>query len=115
MNRFQKRKHYHTSVSLFFPIITFIPIICLFYFGIQSLSATNDAEQKKSLENALLKDVVHCYAVEGIYPPSLDYIVNNYGLIYDKDKYFIDYQPIGTNILPDMTVLSLSDSDGGED
>ena len=48
---------------------------------------------------------VHCYAIEGSYPESLQYLKDNYGLTYDEEKYFIDYQVLGSNILPDVTII----------
>ena len=48
---------------------------------------------------------MHCYAIEGSYPESLQYLKDNYGLTYDEEKYFIDYQVLGSNILPDVTII----------
>ena len=53
---------------------------------------------------------MQCYAIEGRYPPSLEYMEEHYGLVYDKDIFFVDYQPIGSNLYPDVTVISI----GGE-
>ena len=64
------------------------------------------SKQQESLETALARDITHCYAVEGFYPPSLSYMEEHYGLTYDKDLFFVDYQPIGSNIRPDVTVIS---------
>ncbi len=113
MNRFRKkRKRKMISVHTLFPFLTFIPLFVLFYQGITSVSQVNIEEQEKSLRKAIEQNVVHCYAVEGAYPPSLDYLEKNYGIIYDKSKFFVDYQPIGTNILPDITIIRLeSDSE----
>ena len=36
----------------------------------------------------------------------LSYMEEHYGLTYDKDLFFVDYQPIGSNIRPDVTVIS---------
>lgn len=80
-------------------------IVLIFIFGLSSISSSTVNRQKESLETALNRDIVHCYAVEGYYPPSLSYIEEHYGLIYDKDLFFIDYQPIGSNIRPDVTIL----------
>ena len=33
------------------------------------------------------------------------YIEENYGLTYDKDLFFVDYHPIGSNMRPDVTIL----------
>ena len=59
----------------------------------------------ESLENALNRSITQCYAVEGAYPPSLAYIKEHYGLIYDEELFYVDYQPIGSNIMPDVTIM----------
>lgn len=108
MNRFQrKRADKLGKVSFLLPFLTFIPILLLFYRGILSITAVNDSEQLRSLEKALRQNIVHCYAVEGAYPSSLSYLEEEYGLTYDKQKFVIDYQPIGANILPDVTIIQL--------
>ena len=80
-------------------------VLIIFWLGISSISETTLNKQKESLENALNRNIIHCYAVEGFYPPSLEYIEEHYGLIYDKDTFFVDYQPIGSNMRPDVTIL----------
>jgi hypothetical protein len=51
--------------------------------------------------------------VEGTYPPSLEYLKEHYGLIYDEESYYIDYTAIGSNIMPDVTILPRSKSEIG--
>ena len=106
MNRFEKpnlKKRILDSVSL--PVVTFLAILALFLYGISAISDTAADEEKHNLENALERNIVHCYAVEGIYPPTLDYIEQNYGLTYDTDQFMIDYQVIGSNLMPHFTVI----------
>ncbi len=67
-------------------------------------TSTKD-RQEQALRSAMERDIVHCYALEGFYPPSLDYIVEHYGLSYDEDIFLVDYQPIGDNIYPDYTIM----------
>ena len=49
--------------------------------------------------------ITECYALEGAYPPDIDYLTAHYGLTYDADTYFIDYQYIGSNLRPDVTII----------
>ena len=59
----------------------------------------------QTLKNAISRNITQCYAVEGSYPQSLDYLKKNYGLHYDENRYFVDYQPLGSNILPEVTII----------
>ncbi|MCR4922733.1 MAG: hypothetical protein K5931_01860 [Lachnospiraceae bacterium] len=106
MNRFSKQKltkRLFTSANL--SIIVFLLVILLFIAGINYLSGSSLSNEKEMLENALNKDIVHCYAIEGIYPPSLSYIESHYGLTYDHDKYIISYEPVASNIMPSVMVI----------
>ncbi|MGN0473426.1 MAG: hypothetical protein ACI4F8_11325 [Lachnospiraceae bacterium] len=106
MNRFAKRK-----VSLRFlgkfriSVIVFAALIIVFLWGISSVSRTTSDKQTESLANALRRSIIHCYCVEGTYPPSLEYLTDHYGLIYDDKQFYIDYVAYGSNIMPDVTII----------
>ncbi len=92
------------------PHIKIIYIMCpvlviIFMLSLSSISNATISRQRDSLETALNRDIIHCYAVEGFYPPSLEYVEEHYGLTFDKDLFFVDYQPIGSNIRPDITII----------
>lgn len=117
MNRFSTHKKIFPKVNkLKLPIIAFLLLLIFFLYGIQSISDTTSEKQAESLENAIYRSVTQCYAVEGTYPPSLAYLKEHYGLIYDTDSFFVDYQPIGSNIMPDITIIAKNhNSEGASD
>lgn len=86
-------------------IAIFTAIAVLFYFAVEAAGTSSIKNQQESLENALSRDIVQCYSIEGRYPPSLSYLEQHYGLTYDKDTFFVDYMPIAANLYPDVTVL----------
>ncbi len=89
------------------PLLTGLLILLLFLQGVQSVSDTTAAKQQESLETALSRSIAQCYAVEGMYPPSLNYLKEHYGLTYDESKFLIDYQPMGANLMPEVVILSI--------
>ncbi len=60
---------------------------------------------------AIEKSVMQCYALEGSYPPNLEYLEQNYGLILDRDKYVYQYDIIAGNIHP---IIGIQLPGGGE-
>lgn len=105
-NRFTTKREYVSRL----PRIRLLYIICpvlliVFFLGLSSIQDNTLQKQQESLETALERDIIHCYAVEGFYPPSLAYIEEHYGLTYDKELFFVDYQPVGTNIRPSYTII----------
>ena len=56
-------------------------------------------------ENSIRRAAVQCYALEGVYPPSFEYLRQNYGINTDMALYFVDYRFLGSNLMPDIAVL----------
>lgn len=109
-NRFEPSRLEFLKKTIYaLPVILFIVIATLFIRGISSVSDTTLSKQRESLETALHRSISQCYAVEGLYPPTLEYIEQHYGLTYDKDLFRVDYQPFSSNIFPDITIIYLGD------
>ena len=89
------------------PLLAGILILLLFLRGVQSVSDTTVAKQQESLETALSRSIAQCYAVEGMYPPSLNYLKEHYGLTYAESRFLLDYQSIGANLMPEVVVLPI--------
>lgn len=104
MRRFQaKKEKRHISGILSTLLICLVLIFS--WKGLDSLQTSTSAEQTQILEDALMRSITACYALEGAYPPDITYLVEHYGLVYDEEQYFIDYQYIGSNLRPDVTIL----------
>ena len=56
------------------------------------------------LRQSVRKAVVQCYAIEGAYPPDIDYLEKEYSLEYNHDKYYIDYEVFASNVMPNVDV-----------
>ena len=89
------------------PFLILAVIVITFVIGISSVDDTTYEKQMESLETALHRSISQCYAVEGVYPPNLEYIKTHYGLTYNEKLFYVDYQPIGSNLYPDTTVVFL--------
>ena len=108
-NRFETKKfQLNTRLVRLLPLLLFVVIFGGFLIGIQSVSDTTSEKQLESLETAISRSIAHCYAVEGMYPPDIEYLKEHYGLVYDETIYFVDYQPIGSNIAPEVTIIPYS-------
>ena len=86
-------------------VVLFLFLFCAFCSGISFVSEETTKRQAESLELAISRGIAHCYATEGHYPESLSYLKEHYGIHYDSERYFVDYQVLGENIFPDVTVL----------
>ena len=85
---------------MLFLVITVVFVVLMNNFGRSTLE-----RQQESLVNAVHRDIIQCYAIDGMYPPSLEYLTEHYGLVWDPETFFVDYEPIASNIYPDVTVI----------
>lgn len=94
-----------TLISTLVITAVFAMIAVMAFFGIDSFSGNAGNKSLKSLEQAVKKAAVQCYAIEGNYPPDIDYLAEHYGIILNKDAYFYHYEITGSNIMPNIIVI----------
>ena len=101
---FGKRKRRLGRFKGLFFVLLFVVVAGVFVYLMNDFGRSTISRQQTSLENAIHRDIVQCYALEGIYPPNLAYLKEHYGLTWDTETFFVDYEPIGSNLYPDVTV-----------
>ena len=68
-----------------------------------------EEEGARNLVQAVRRASVQCYAIEGRYPPSVEYLEENYGIAIDRERYHVFYEGFASNIMPDITVFPVSE------
>jgi len=71
--------------------------------GVDGFTNAAEFERVKTVEEAIQKAAVQCYAIEGSYPP-LNYLVDHYGLVINEAEYYYHYEVIASNIMPVIAV-----------
>ena len=105
MNRFEQDKpRFISKIIYVLPMAAFLLLFVLFLQGINVVNEATMTKQKENLETALSRSITQCYAVEGVYPPSLDYVINHYGVLYDEETFQIDYEYTESNLRPEVKV-----------
>ena len=89
----------------FAPVLLGIAAIVFLWVSADRMSTENAAHEKEIVSTALTRSLTQCYALEGFYPPDLDYLCDHYGFTYNQNHFFIDYQYIGGNLRPDVTII----------
>ena len=105
------KRGFSVMQSIIPSILLFGMVIVLFVVGTASLSKGSTKRQKDSLIDALSRDIIYCYATTGHYPESLEAIREDYGLYYNEDLFYVDYQVRAQNIIPDVTIIELQPED----
>lgn len=108
MNRFHNKQQKHPVLHrILIPFCIFCLVLLFFLYGLNSISVQSEQEQQKALKNSITQSAVHCYATEGRYPESLAYLEEHYGITYDHTKYVVDYEILGSNLMPQITVIPI--------
>lgn len=98
-----KGKRERRNVLLTNLLFAILVSLCL-YFGVSYIGNMGNEQGIKLTREAVLRNVVECYSIEGIYPPNVKYIEDNYNFTYDKTKYYIHYDAFASNIMPTIEV-----------
>jgi hypothetical protein len=70
-----------------------------------SLSKQQKEQSLIQLSESIQMNLTLCYAQEGFYPASIDYLVTHYHLNYDEEIFYVYYKSFASNIRPDFKVF----------
>jgi len=99
------KKHLTKILTSLLAPVLIIGILLCFLSALSNLNQDRALEDKEHLEKALTRAAVACYAAEGIYPPNIQYLEDNYGVQINQELYTVKYEVIASNLMPDITVL----------
>lgn len=88
-------------------IVIVLIIGFLFFYMVNSMTTYSGGQSERqmtSVEAIIDKALVQCYALEGGYPTTIEYI-ENYGVILNHDKYIYFYEWYGSNLKPEVKVI----------
>jgi hypothetical protein len=91
------------KASLF--VAALIAAILLIGWSVGRFEESRNEQHRQIAEDAILRAAVQCYAIESRYPSGLGYLVENYGIVLDEDKYIYHYRATGGNLLPEVDVF----------
>ena len=97
-----KNKKRISAVFLLLAALVIAAAVWLLTSG--SFGRTIEDEGTAAVRDAVRRSALQCYAVEGDYPPTLEYLEENYGLKVNTRDYFIRYEIFASNIAPQITV-----------
>ncbi|WP_434309842.1 hypothetical protein [Hominifimenecus sp. rT4P-3] len=62
------------------------------------------AEAARAIGETIRERARQCFAVEGVYPESLEYLMENYGLRINTADYYVVYEAFADNLPPNVRV-----------
>lgn len=92
-------------------VLLMILVLCGVWLLVNRVGRRSGAAQTDFVTDAVHNAALTCYAVEGAYPTSLEYLRTHYGLAYDQSRYLVRYDSFGSNLMPDISVTEVEASD----
>ena len=68
------------------------------------VESVQNREETTIVRDAVRQAAITCYAVEGAYPDSVEYLRDHYQLAYDADRYAVTLDAFASNLIPDIYV-----------
>ena len=97
----KKEKRIPLPVLLLLAAVTAL----LIWFFASRVSARDISEESAAaIRDAIQRSALQCYVVEGVYPPTLEYLEENYGLKVNTRDFYIRYEVFASNIAPEISV-----------
>jgi len=104
---FEKRNNGKLNILVqIIAVLMVFAIVAVIIISVPSFRKSGGRIRSESIENTIKKYSIQCYAAEGSYPPDLEYLEKNYGLILDNQHYFYYYEAFSSNFMPDISVYS---------
>lgn len=100
-----KWKKEHGYLSLLLGLALFAVVAWASVRGMAAAGDAADSEGLQLAEQAVRQAAVTCYAVEGAYPESYEYLKEHYGVAVDESKYTVFYEIFASNLMPEITVV----------
>lgn len=87
------------SASLLFCVMA----VCI--YGLRCADDARGDESARVLEDSIRRASVSCYAIEGRYPDTVEYLSENYGVYINEAEFAVFYEVFASNIMPEVTVI----------
>lgn len=81
--------------------------VAVFSAAMGSVAGEAGNRQEEALKKAVTRATVQCYAIEGRYPPSVEYLEENYGVQINPEKYNVFYDGFASNVMPEITIIPI--------
>lgn len=100
-----KRYTLKAALAYIVPSVLFLGIIVWLCIALGNTSKAAEQSELTAVKTTVENGITLCYAIEGVYPPNIDHLKENYGVIYDSEKYIVHYECFADNIRPVVNVL----------
>ena len=102
-----KKKSSGFARRLMMTLAVFAALFIGVYLLVNRVGSASGNAETELVRDAVRSAVLTCYAVEGAYPASIDYLTDHYGLAYNEEAYMVIYDAFASNVMPTIRVVEL--------
>ena len=84
-------------------LIFAVALVCAVLL-VNRIDTAQGTAETEIVRDAIRNAAVTCYAVEGAYPDSVEYLREHYRLAYDDSRYLVTYEAFASNRIPNIYV-----------
>ena len=93
------------SPGYLFSTLFFAALAAVLFITVSNSDKGYEQERQRVAETALRSAVINCFAIEGMYPPDVQYMKDNYGLAIDEKIFIIHYEYEGDTLMPHFMIV----------
>ncbi len=86
-------------------VLIFAAAVLWFVTALGNTDTAQQAQRLTAVQRNIENGVTLCYSIEGAYPISMEYLSENYGITYDKERYLVHYECFAANVRPVIRVV----------
>ena len=86
-------------------VLVFLLLCVLLFLVLGSSGKDLEEDGAMAIQDAVRRHALQCYVVEGVYPPDLTYLEENYGLQVNTRDYYVVYDAFASNVPPTIRVI----------
>ena len=86
-------------------VLVFLLLCVLLFLVLGSSGKDLEEDGAMAIQDAVRRHALQCYVVEGVYPPDLAYLEENYGLQVNTRDYYVVYDACASNVPPTIRVI----------
>ena len=90
-------------MRIIYAILAALIVLNIVFAAMISRSIARD-QATASVRQAVIAAAVQCCAIEGSYPSQLSHLESEYGLVINRNDYFVNYEWLGDNVPPSVVV-----------
>ena len=105
MKDFKGKRQKYVWKAIVLPALLCAAILTIFALGVYKFNELSLEQDRQLTYAAIQKATVQCYADEGRFPASVDYLVEHYNVNIDYDHFMVTYDCAAANVSPNIAVF----------